>query len=51
MLNVHWFHDIRQVNKHTAELLVPEPSLVETEIAIGSLKIYEYAGADQIPAE
>jgi hypothetical protein len=36
---------------HTAEPLVPEPSLVEVEIAIGKLKRYKFAGTDQIPAE
>jgi hypothetical protein len=29
MLNVHGVHDVRQIDIHTAELLVPEPSLVE----------------------
>jgi hypothetical protein len=51
MLNVHWFHDVRQKDVHTAELLVPEPSLVEVEIAIGKLKSYKSPGTDQIPAE
>jgi hypothetical protein len=36
---------------HTAEPLVPEPSLVEVEIAIGKLKSYKFPGTDQIPAE
>jgi hypothetical protein len=36
---------------HTAESLVPEPSLVEVEIAIGKLKRYRSAGTDQIPTE
>jgi hypothetical protein len=36
---------------HTAEPLVPEPSLVEVEIAIGKLKSYKSQGTDQIPAE
>jgi hypothetical protein len=38
MLNVHGVHDVRQMDIQTAEPLVPEPSLVEVEIAIGKLK-------------
>jgi hypothetical protein len=34
VLNVHMVHDVRQMDIHTAEPLVPEPSLVEVEIAI-----------------
>jgi hypothetical protein len=33
------------------EPLVPEPSLIEVEIAIGKLKRYESPRTDQIPAE
>jgi hypothetical protein len=36
---------------HTAEPLVPEPSLVEVEIAIGKLKSYKSPGTDQILAK
>jgi hypothetical protein len=36
---------------HTAEPLVPEPSLVEVEIAIGKLKSYKSSGTGQISAE
>jgi hypothetical protein len=36
---------------HTAEPLVPEPSLVKMEIAIGKLKSYKSTGTDNIPAE
>jgi hypothetical protein len=51
VLNVHGVHDVRQMDIHTAESLVPEPSLVEVEIAIGKLKSYKSPGTDQIPAE
>jgi hypothetical protein len=36
---------------HTAEPLVPEPSLVEVEIAIAKMKSYKSPGTDNIPAE
>jgi hypothetical protein len=39
------------MDMHTAEPLVPEPSLVDAEIAIGELKSYKSPGSDQIPAE
>jgi hypothetical protein len=46
VLNVHGVHDVRQMNMHTAEPLVPEPSLVEVEIAVGKLKSYKSPGTD-----
>jgi hypothetical protein len=51
VLNVHGVHDVRQIDIHTAEPLVPESSLVEVEIAIGKLKRYISPGTDNIPAE
>jgi hypothetical protein len=51
VLNVHGVHDIGQMAIHKAEPLVPKPSLVEVEIAIGKLKTYKSPGTDQIPAE
>jgi hypothetical protein len=50
-LNKHGVHDVRQKDIHTAEPLVPEPSLVEVEIPIGKLKNYKSPDNDQIPAE
>jgi hypothetical protein len=38
------------MNIRTVEPLVPEPSLVDVEIAIGELKSYKSPGTDQIPA-
>jgi hypothetical protein len=51
VLNVHAVHDVRQMDTHTAEPLVPEPSLVEVEIAIGKLRSYKSSGTDQSLAE
>jgi hypothetical protein len=36
---------------HTAKPLIPEPYLVEVEIAIRKLKSYKSSGTDHIPAE
>jgi hypothetical protein len=51
VLNVHGVHDVRQMDIYRAEPFIPEPSLVEGEIAIGKLKSYKSPGTDQIPAE
>jgi hypothetical protein len=48
---VHSVSDVRQIEIHTAEPLVPGPSLLEVEIAIAKLKKYKSLGTDQIPAE
>jgi hypothetical protein len=50
VLNIHGVHGVRQMDIHTAEPLVPEPSLVEVEIAIGKLS-YRSPGTAQIPTE
>jgi hypothetical protein len=50
VLNVHGVHDFMQMDIHTAEPLVPEPSLFEVEIAIINLKSYKSPGTGQIPA-
>jgi hypothetical protein len=46
-LNVHRASDVRQIEIHTAEPLVP----FEFEIAVAKLKRYKSPGIDQIPAE
>jgi hypothetical protein len=51
VLNVHGVHDVRQMDIHMAEPLVPEPILIEVEIAIGKLKSYKSLGTGQILAE
>jgi hypothetical protein len=52
LLNVHNnVSDVRQIQIHTAEPLVPGPSRLEVEIAIVTLKKYKLSVSDQIPAE
>jgi hypothetical protein len=51
ILNVHGVNDVRQAEIHTAELLVPEPSVSEIESAIDKLKSHKSPGIDQIAAE
>jgi hypothetical protein len=43
--------DIRQIEVHTAEPLVPGLSSLKVELAIVKLKRCKYPGIDQIPAE
>jgi hypothetical protein len=50
LLNVHNVSDVRQIEVHTAEPLVPGPSRLEVEIAIAKLK-YKSLGSDGIPVE
>jgi hypothetical protein len=50
-LNVHNVSDVRQIEIHTAEPLVPGPSHLEVEIAIAKLKKYKSPDSDQIPAD
>jgi hypothetical protein len=51
LLNVHNVSDVRQIEVHMAEPLVPGPSCLEVEIAIAKLKKYKSPGSDQILAE
>jgi hypothetical protein len=50
-MNVHNVRNVRQIEVHTAELLVPGPSRLEVEIAIAKMEKYKSSGSDQIPAE
>jgi hypothetical protein len=51
LLNVHNVSDVRQIEVHTAEPLVPGPSRLEVEIAIAKLEKYKSSDSNQIPAE
>jgi hypothetical protein len=48
---VHNVSDVRQIEVHAAEPLVPDPSRLEVEIAIEKFKKYKSPGSDQIPTE
>ena len=51
LFNVHGFKEVGQTEIHTAEPLVPDPSVSEVELAIDKLKSHKSPGIDQIPAE
>jgi hypothetical protein len=51
IFNVHGVSDVRQAEIHTAGPLVPEPSVLELELAVEKLKSHKSPGIDQIPAE
>jgi hypothetical protein len=51
LLNVHNISDVRKIEVHTAEPLVPGPSRLELEIAIAKLKKYKSPDSDQILTE
>jgi hypothetical protein len=51
LLNVQWARGIRQNEIHTAEPLVPEPSVAQVDIAITKLIRYKAPGSDHIPPE
>jgi hypothetical protein len=48
---VHSVSDVKQIEVHMAEPLVPGPSRLEVEIPSAKLKKYKSPGSDQIPAE
>jgi hypothetical protein len=50
-LNIHVINDIRQIETHTDEPLMPEPSSFEVQIAIEKLKRHKSPDTDKIPAE
>jgi hypothetical protein len=51
LLLVHSVSDVRQIEIHMAEPLMPVPSPREVQIAIAKLKKYKSPGSDQILAE
>ena len=51
LLNVHKDNDVGEIEIQTAEPLIPDPTLLEFEIAIEKLKKYKSPGIDQISAE
>jgi len=51
LLNVRVVKCVRQLEVHTAEPRVPEPSAFEFEMAIERLKRHKSPDTDQIPAE
>jgi hypothetical protein len=50
-LNVHNASNVRQIEIHTAEPLIPGPSHLEVETAIAKLKKHKSPGSDQILTE
>jgi len=48
---VHGVNDVRKTEIHTAEPLVPQPSVSDVELVIEKLKSHKSPGIDQIPAE
>jgi hypothetical protein len=50
-LNVHRVSDVRQIEIHTAEPLVPDPGTFESEIAIVKSKRYKSPDRNRIPTE
>jgi hypothetical protein len=51
LLNVHRANDVRQIEVHTAEPLVPGTGCFEVKIVIAKLKKYKSSDSDQITAE
>jgi hypothetical protein len=51
LLTVHNVSDVRQIEVHMAEPLVPCPSCLEAEIAVAKLKKYKSPFSDEIPSE
>ena len=48
LFNVHGFKDAGHAEIHTAEPLVPEPSVSDGELATDKLKSHQSQGIDQV---
>ena len=48
---MHGVKDVGQVEIHTVDPLVPDPSAFEVELAIDKLKNPKSPGTDEIPAD
>jgi hypothetical protein len=42
VINVHSVSDVKQIEIHTPEPLIPDPSLFEVGIAVAKLKTYKF---------
>jgi hypothetical protein len=51
LLDMHSVRDVKHIEIHTAESLVPGPIYLELETAIAKSKKYKSPGSDEIPAE
>jgi hypothetical protein len=51
LFKVHGVNDVRDIEIHKSEPLVPEPSAFEVEMAIEMLKRHKSPGVDQIPGK
>jgi hypothetical protein len=51
VINIDRVSDVRHIEINRSELLVPDPSPFEAEIAIAKLERYKLQGSDQILAE
>ena len=49
LLKVHKYNVVGETEIQTADPLIPEPTLLEIEIAEEKLKKYKSPGIDQIP--
>jgi len=51
LFDVHGINDVRQIEIHTVDPLVPQLNAFECELATEKLKIHNSPGINRIPAE